>query len=658
MEALTGLGLLYELDACLAVDEDGYSSAEVAEAASVLRAAHVAGQEDRQDEDEGWEALQEARQLREAVFAEWLDALTSLQRVHRSLELFPWLVSWASARVGQKTSRCEELCSQAGQLVDAGDLVLAAAVSGMEAPALPHDDPAFTPLGSPDKAAAGLRTLWDRWRNGVECSWDHPREQGYLAHCLADEMGRRRKGRDELVVRARGLLGEWAGAARAVVDGAPGERVLVARVLDRAPERGSGTSSLFDRLSEWERGVLAAYTVSVAWEGSAQLVLRVQVPEVIATCLLSGQGGIRLSYREGPEVGVVVPAPRSGEGVVPGIFDDTPVSRRRLVTVEHLRALRSTVRDAEQLYAVLSVDSGVEVVALSVLERRCAAGWQGVILAGASDLPEALLAGLEQAGADAGGAVWSSPVYDPRADGYGHDLGMAEGQRVLVRLCEGRRDVGQALRSLMLARSVADLRELETCGDDERGYPRQAFASAVWHGLLAMDPLHLEPFQDGSGREWPRGSGLPLGVLASVQAYTTDAAGRYQGRAHSPGCVHRRPQYRVDRDDELVTIEELLGCKGFNPCSKCGGYAVRRLGDTQVAYYRAAHRLHHLAQRIRAALDHRSGAETGALLEELEAFDLDPSAEEAWFPLGSQARRWEQVVDGLREVLAPPPSAV
>lgn len=74
--------------------------------------------------------------------------------------------------------------------------------------------------------------------------------------------------------------------------------------------------------------------------------------------------------------------------------------------------------------------------------------------------------------------------------------------------------------------------------------------------------------------EWSRGSDLPLGVLASVQAYTTDAASRYQGRAHSPDCAHRGPQRGVGRHDEMVTVEELLGNKGFDPCGKCGGYGA------------------------------------------------------------------------------------
>ncbi|MFE6165396.1 hypothetical protein ACFQ7F_41565 [Streptomyces sp. NPDC056486] len=206
---------------------------------------------------------------------------------------------------------------------------------------------------------------------------------------------------------------------------------------------------------------------------------------------------------------------------------------------------------------------------------------------------------------------------------------MAEGERALVRLCEGRGDVGQALRSLTLARSVVDLRELEPRGCGESGRPRYPFGSAVWHGLLAMEQLDLEPFE-GSEGDWP-GSDLPLGVLASVQAYTTDGSGRYQGRAHSPGCAHRRPQYGVDRHDELVTVSQLLGNEKFDPCSKCGGYAVRRLSDDQVAYYRAAHRVHALAPKVRFAVEGRGRQEeVGKLVEALEEFaELDPSATEA-----------------------------
>ncbi|MGY4929410.1 hypothetical protein [Streptomyces sp. 900105755] len=339
------------------------------------------------------------------------------------------------------------------------------------------------------------------------------------------------------------------------------------------------------------------------------------------------------------------------------MFDDAPVRSRLPVTSAHLRALRAAMRDAEQLYVVFSIDAGLEVVALSVLEERCAAGWRGVLIAGASDLPDALfdsrptLAGQDVPEDGKGGP---ERVYDPHHAAFGTALGVAEGEKLLVRLCAGRQDGDHALRSLALARGMTDLRQLETAGYDDRGFARRPFAAAVWHGLLAMEQLDLQPFEPDTETGWRRGSGLPLGVLAQAQVYTSDAAGRYEGRAHSPGCAHRRPEHGVGRDDDLVTLEELMGSKDFDPCSKCGGYAIRRLDHDQVTYYRAAHRLHHLARHVHAVA-RKDGGDGSELAAELEEFaSLDRGRVEAWFPSGEQARRWREIVDGLCRALPGP----
>ncbi|MEV3970199.1 hypothetical protein AB0K68_18935 [Streptomyces sp. NPDC050698] len=664
MNAVTGLGLLYELGRCHEVDEDSYSDEEVGQAASVLfrtasgseENAPADGEEEVEDEAEGqrWEELQEARHVRGAVFTEWLDALTSLTRVYQVLDLFPWLRSWAEAGVQRKADHLEALRAQAARLVAQDSLVLAAAVSAMEEPGVPADDPVFAPLGTPAEAAAKLKSLWRRWHSKAEDSWDYPREQEYLVHELASGMSGRRKGCQPMLERARVLLSTWEEAARSIMAGQGGERVLVGRVPGAAlAERGS-RGALTDRLSEWEQGVLASFTVAVDW--GARLAVTVRVPEPVAACLLSRQSVFDyevLDQDTSTCVAMPEPSPGADEGLLPGVFDDTPVHGRRLVTAEHLRALRSTMPDAEQLYAVVGVGTGVEVVALSVLEQRCAAGWQGVILAGARDLPEALLETRLQAlsaGEPDSASVWTVRVYDPHDEAFGRSLSAAEGERVLVRLCEGRRDVGQALKSLALARSVPDLRDLEAGGYDDRGHPLSPFTPDVWNGLLAMEQLDLEPFESDSDDDWP-GSGLPLGVLASVQAYTTDAAGRYQGRAHSPGCAHRRPYGGVDHHDEMVIIEELLDNKEFDPCSKCGGYAVRRLTDPQVAYYRAAHQLHCLAQRVRARVRHRTTnrEHLATTLERLS--DLDSRSVQAWFSSRAQARQWRRTVASLSREL-------
>ncbi|GGZ44302.1 hypothetical protein [Streptomyces poonensis] len=661
--AVTGLGLLYELDRYVKADEDTCSDEEVAHAASVLcRPPSGSGDglaaEDSAEaaEDEAFEALQEARHVRKIVFAEWGGALASLNRVHQVLELFPWLRPWAEPRVQRKIDYLERLRAQAARLVLRESLVGAAAVSLQQTPALPAGDPVFAPLGTAPQQAEQLTSLWRRWRGRVADSWDPPREQHYLVHHLVSGMSSRRKGREQLLERAQILLAEWEQAARSAAPGDQGERVLVARVPDTVRPAGKARESFPDRLSEWEQGVLASYMITTAGSPPAQPAVTVRVPEPVATRLLSQQSV--LSYAEQrPEPSPAAVAVRSqadDSGLGPGVFDDTPVSHRRLLTAEHLRALRSTVRDAEQLYVVLGLETGVEVVALSMLEQRCAAGWQGILLAGASDLPGALIEPRQQAVSEEaaeGSSVWASPVYDPRDPAFGRSLSMAEGERVLVRLCEGRRDVGHALRSLALARSVPDLRDLGDGGYDDRGVARSPFAPAVWNGLLAMEQLDLEPFEPAADSDG-RGSGLPLGMLARVQAYTTDAAGRYQGRAHSPGCAHRRAQPGVDRHDEMVTVEELLGNKGFDPCSKCGGYAVRRLTAAQVAYYRAAHQLHDCAQRVRATVWHRSAGDGSATVTALEEFDdLDARTAQACFPDHSQARQWRRAVDRLRREL-------
>ncbi|MEU1371927.1 hypothetical protein ABZ454_38445 [Streptomyces sp. NPDC005803] len=664
LRTVTGLGLLYEMGSYNEADEEACSDLQVAQAASLLHrpcsggpVATTSKEAEDEDEDESaWEELQEARRVRELVFAEWHGALASLIRVHQVLDLFPWLRSWAAAGVRHKEERLEALRSQAEQLVERDALVLAAEVAALDTPTLPCDDPAFSPLGSPAEAAAQLTSLWKRWQSCAKDSWEHPREHDHLVYQLTGTMSSRRKGRAQMLERARILLDQWAEQASHTVapEGAAEQALLVRLPGGSVPVRGSGTSVL-DRLGEWERGILVSYTVGADWQ---QSTLTVRVPGPVAAQLLSHRGA--LSYEEPAPVTEDAPGesatPEKTGGLAPGVFDDTPVSARRLVTPKDLAALRSTVRDPEQLYVVLGVEAGVEVVPLSVLEKRCSAGWQGVIIAGASDVPEALFEGRQAPAAVAGTqdtALWASRAFDPCDEGFGRSLSAAEGERVLTLLCEGRREAGQALRSLVLARTVTDLRALDVDECDDRGHPRRSFAADVWNGLLAMEQLDLEPFMADAESVWPSGvPPLPLGVLARVQVYTTDATGKYQGRAHSPGCAHRRPMRGLSCDDDKVSVEELMGHEGFDPCRKCGGYAVRRLTDNQVSYYRATHRLHKLARSTRAAARHGAtrAQEMAKSLEELG--DLDERTTVAWFLSSAEARRWRRITHGLRRDLS------
>lgn len=136
-----------------------------------------------------------------------------------------------------------------------------------------------------------------------------------------------------------------------------------------------------------------------------------------------------------------------------------------------------------------------------------------------------------------------------------------------------------------------------------------------------------------------------------MQLYTTDAAGRFERRAHSPGCQHQGRDRGLSRYYDLVTVEQLLGAEQFDPCSKCGGYATRRLSTTQVDYYRAAHRVHDLAQQVRWVLAHPDpGTNSASLLAELKEWDAATSPD-TWFDADNEERQWSRFIRRLLQQL-------
>ncbi|MDT0438678.1 MULTISPECIES: hypothetical protein [Streptomyces] len=285
LEEVTGLGLLYKLDRCHEAGEDSHDDEDTTRAAALLLLDASIGGEDAEEDD--WEELEEARQVREGVFADWLDALASLADVDRVLELFPWLRPWAQAAVRRKTDHLEVLSARAARLVAQNLLVLATAVAALPEPELPADELSFAPLGTPTEAKTYLRSLWRRWRSHVEDYWGHPSEQRYLAHDLRSAMNGRRKGADRLMERAAALLTVWEESARSSGPDADGTRVLLMRVPDAAaPQRGSHERPL-ERLSRWEQAVLASYTSVERRHPAEHLTLTVRVPGTVAVRLLS-----------------------------------------------------------------------------------------------------------------------------------------------------------------------------------------------------------------------------------------------------------------------------------------------------------------------------------------------------------------------------------
>ncbi|MGW0817036.1 hypothetical protein ACWD00_27980 [Streptomyces viridiviolaceus] len=653
--ALTGLGLLHELGSYAEADEDTYTDDEVKQAALLLfKAPQAEGDEpDEEEEEEDWRARREAQQVRDSVVGQWRSAAASLHRAHRLLALFPWLKSWADAGMRLKADHVAALQQQAGHLLSREALTAAAGVVAMGTPGLPAEDPAFALLGTPTTVAEQLASLWRRWSRQAADSWEHPREHGHLAYGLVRRISSRRKGWDAALERAQELVAAWTLALQAGAAGEQDERMLLVRL----PEQGlddplSREEAFLGRLSEWELGVIACWATEADWEG---LTVTLRVPEPVAARLLSQPSALScLTPKETVTAHNAEPE-EPVETVGPGVFDDTPVSERRPVTPGDLRALRTISRQVDQLYLVLSIEAGPEVLPLSVLEARVARGGQYVVVAAAGDLPDKLVrARRQELTADSvadDDPVWMPRIHQPAHPDFGHRMGTAEGERLVVRLARGRSHADAALRCLLLARGVADLRDL---GEqyDASGEQCDLVPFPVWDGLLAMEQLDLQPFapvrEDGAGRG---GSGLPLGVLASAQLYTTDAAGQFEGRAHSPGCQHQARDRGLSRYYDLVTVKQMLGTERFDPCSKCGGYATRRLSTTQVAYYRAAHQMHDLAQQVRWVLGHPNlETDTAALLAELKEWDA-AAPPDTWFDADNEERQWNRFIRRLLQQL-------
>ncbi|MDX3639165.1 hypothetical protein [Streptomyces sp. MB09-02B] len=654
--ALTGLGLLHELGSYGGADEDTFTDDEVKQAAVLLLQAPQDDGEDSdadEEEEDDWRARREAQEVRDSVVGQWRSAAASQHRSHRLLALFPWLKPWADAGMRLKADHVALLQQQAGQLLSRGALAAAAGVTAMGTPDLPAEDPVFALLGAPTAVAAQLTSLWRRWSRQAADSWEHPREHDHLAYELVRGISSRRKGREAALERAQGLVAAWTLALRAGAAGEQDERMLLVRLPEQGLDDPLGREETFlGRLSEWELGVLACWATDADWEG---LIVTLRVPEPVAARLLSQPSALSCLTPE-QAVAAQDAAPRAPvEAVGPGVFDDTPVSERRAVTAGDLRALRTISREVDQLYLVLSVEAGPEVLPLSVLEERVARGGRYVVVAAAGDLPDALVAARrEELTADAVAdedPVWMPHIHQSSHPDFGRSLGTAEGERLVVRLARGHSRPDAALRCLLLARGVADLRDL---GDrhDASGERRDPVPFPVWDGLLAMEQLDLRPFrpvrENGARRG---GSGLPLGVLASVQLYTTDAAGQFEGRAHSPGCQHQGRDRGLSRYYDLVTVQQMLDAERFAPCSKCGGYATRRLSTTQVAYYRAAHQVHDLAQQVQWVLGHPDlGTDTASLLAKLKEWDAAASPAD-WFDTADEERQWSRFIRHLVQQL-------
>ncbi len=173
-----------------------------------------------------------------------------------------------------------------------------------------------------------------------------------------------------------------------------------------------------------------------------------------------------------------------------------------------------------------------------------------------------------------------------RADQPPHPLTQAFGRHYydLVFKRGGTRRLGQRqARTLLTLTPDVDLRTLPDKPDLRWEWPIRVL-------LACGDHLDLSPFLEG----------VPLGPLATIPIYATDAQNRYVGKSHAPAlCQHS--DYLRDDDDVLALSEWVPIVARFREehdpwlgdprCSKCGGFAIWRFDDQQLAYYQAACRL-------------------------------------------------------------------
>ncbi|MFF7880679.1 hypothetical protein ACH40F_09675 [Streptomyces sp. NPDC020794] len=645
--ALGGTGLLYQLQSYVEPDEDErWTDREVREAAGLLRAEQDVDPDDEEEVEGGIsrrEVREDAEELRGLIFAHWRGAGRSLHRAQAALAHFPWLEEWAKPSLTAKMRYLEMLRAQAAQFVDPEELVVAAAATALPMPELPHADPAFAVLGGNSRVSRALVGLWHRWQSAAGRPWEGPKTRAYLSYEIVRGIRSNRKGYDEARAEAARLIASWEEQARAAAT--PADQAPKCRLTAQIPEALESiprheVRDFLDGLDTWTLGVLLTWTIDADWGGG---VLTLEVPDLVAERLLSPLSSLPCSpAAAAPDLPERDRRPTRRPGTVrPGIFDDTPVFDRRPVNLDHIRALRTLGPGADELYLVFSASGGAEVLPLDTIEKRLAKGWLGVLIAGARDLPGSVLGpeepehSPEPEAREGQLSGRGQGVHDPN---FGEGLGLAEGTRRTLRQTYGTEDRDLNLRLLTLARGAHDLRSLDT------GRPG-GLPVAVWHGLLTEDRLSLAPFQQPGSDRWRSGSGLPLGPLATVQLYTTNASPLIEGKGHSPLCRHAHERAVVAGDD-LLTVADLMARTDFDWCSKCGGYAMRRLSDTQLSYYRAAHQLHDIKRRLEGGtgIPDTETSTVIARLDELAAWQPDDEAEGC----GSDSWQWQDTIRKLR----------
>ncbi|MFE9246648.1 Shedu anti-phage system protein SduA domain-containing protein [Nocardiopsis sp. NPDC006938] len=502
-------------------------------------------------------------------------------------------------------------------LVRETDLLEVAAAFLLPSPELPTDHSGFDAMEE-SVVRSALEDLRDSWERRVRI---HPGGLSEEAFARSLEVYVPDSANDAARHAFQEFVNERIARARAVVEqytSASPRWVLL--TLPRHWRHPTG----------WWTGTIATYSKASDWGRRAALLL---APELVVRRLAEEAQEHGITYEEldqdpASDATDLLSAllscapPEPVHFLAPGVLDDVPVHERRSLTAEDAALLRTTEALPEQVYVVLSATHGVEILLPTVIEERCRNGWSGVLLAGASDLPEALAAPVVERAltARADREAWSRDHTDEA-------LGRQDGEAWFNRFgADSRQELRFRNRLLILARTVPDLRDLGTMADTFH-------ESRLGHGLLSGRRLDLDPFHPLGRPLFERGGplvrnpglGLPLAHLAGVQIYSTDMRQDLERMGHAPGCQHAPS--RFGHEFSLMSAEEFMGIFSRRWCSVCGGYAVRYLDDGQLTYYRLAHGLHRLWMEVNGwadRLDRLPEEEVRNTLTELTGFETAP----------------------------------
>jgi hypothetical protein len=597
------------------------------------------------------------------LFSYWRDSSDSLHEVLRTVGRYPWLSGWAVAGIDRKAQFNTSIQHRLIELLDPDHLITSAAAFLMEQPTL-SADPKLSVFGDAAEVRSVLAETWRSWYAEVSNGPQWLVNPQPLAHPIVCARLGSRRGRTGRRMGAKRMLtsimNEWCAQAQRIANGSSTERTrwIIASVPQsrKNGHRYDKDQTFNKMLTPWQLRAIALHSVKVDWK---HRVLLLRVPNLVAERLLEETSKLRCTEIDSSSAPDTVLSTWLKEhhppekALLPGVLDDTPVHARRIIRASDIRALQEAHEQPTQPYFVFSTTHGVEVLLPGALIARCEDGWEGVLLAGASDLPSGLTVPLSERLAediDEGhdSSLLRRDKMPSEGPGFADHLSERAGELSLQKFAdleESDFSTNEAAAVLIAARSVHDLRTLGGKKEWDALNPNK-----VWYALLAFAQLDLTPFKSSvdtfAGRRV--GLDLPLAHLADVQLYTTNADPLVKGKGHAPFCQHA-PMSRshLDSSYDLISVRDLQELDHYW-CSVCSGYSVRRLDKGQVSYYTSAHQLNALWEEANhgfANPDSNSRAEIEMLLSninDLSKQENDPRMN------GPSSRRWEQALHETR----------